>query len=231
MIGGFSGDKALLEKSNTCANISFGEDKTKIFWERILECNQNSEYPEDIIKYRFPILATSKTPDHAVGFGDGNNVEESTRGELALKPDYEDGFPNHRLAGLLYVTLHNLRDLHAGLEDGSIMDVNRSISLGEIKIPSATTASNLRNQQEVDFFGEMQGDVIAIIPILYPHIREGESFDKEYHQQIWGINPGARKDSIVNPSKIKEHLDKNPNPSLARNKVHSRIKCNRLYFD
>ena len=86
--------------------------KTKEFWEKMRQSNDRREYHNEslITKYRFHIIATSETPDHPSNFGIGKNVE-GQRGETDLQPIYRDGKPTHRLAGLLYVSLHSLKEI------------------------------------------------------------------------------------------------------------------------
>ena len=179
---------------------NFKEGKTKEFWEKMKNAHESNNYPEmKIIKYRFPIIATSKTPDHPSNFGIGNNVE-GQRGETALKPIYRDGKPTHRLAGLLYVSLHSIDEIKNGLNDKTIIDVNHS------GIPGG----HLHHQLEVDFMGKISGKVVAIIPIVYPNIIKPEKF-KKYHQNIYGMY--LNNNQIVTcPNTILRNLEIDPNP-------------------
>jgi hypothetical protein len=213
----------------------FGEDKTKEFWEKIKDSVESKEYPqEEIIKYRFPIIATSKTPDHAFKFAIGSGIEEQ-RGEGQLNPWYnwkdegtqeKEGFPYHRFAGILYVTLHNLEELQNGFSDGTIIDVNHCLSLEQIG--SDISESRYRNQHELDFLGKMTGEVIGLIPILYPNVREGSELEADYHEAIWGLTVDSRKNSVDNPINLRKILKKNAgkqefNPEMGNNKTFGKM--------
>jgi hypothetical protein len=66
----------------------FGRDRTAEFWKNVKESSASKSYPDyEVTKYRFPFIATAKAPDHGVKFAMGSNVEEATRGELALSPN------------------------------------------------------------------------------------------------------------------------------------------------
>ena len=76
---------------------------------------------------------TSKAPDHAIRFAIGRSVE-AARGETPMQPEYKDGHPTHRLAGLVYVTLHKLSDLVSERDNHSMIDINQSLKLNEIML-------------------------------------------------------------------------------------------------
>ncbi len=224
-------DQTLLEYF-TCQNLpesfknamkeyifNFSKSPIEKFW---TNCNSHNVgthsltmLPDDsIIKYRFPVIATSKAPDHAVRFAIGRNVEGATRGETAMQPDYtEDGHPTHRVAGLVYVTLHNLTDLIGRCNNHTVIDINEAISSGKIK--KGQSASRIMNQMECDFLGKIDSDsIIAVIPIIYPSMKVGESFDITYHQEIFGLNPKSKDNSVVSPTKIRKDTDSSPNPDI-----------------
>jgi hypothetical protein len=202
----------------------FDKGKTKEFWNYAKESNAAQTFPEsDVIKYRFPIIASSKTPDHPAKFSIGNNVEGATRGETAMEPEYIGGKPIHRLAGFMYVTLHKLKDLMVGFKQNTVIDVNREINLSTISYSNVFEKNNLSNQLECDFLGKMSGEVIAIIPIVYPHIR-ANGINPSYHQAIWGINPTpSAVSNITSPKKIQKDLQSQPNPDVGNTSSFGKV--------
>jgi hypothetical protein len=196
---------------------NFSTSPIESFWKN----NNDGALPDaGITKYRFPVIATSKTPDHAIRFGIGRSVE-GNRGETPMQPEYIDGYPTHRLAGFVYVTLHKLPDLMKRMDQHTLIDVNQGLKLGQIEEGNPVRVSRIKNQLECDFLGKMDSEnVVAIIPIIYPHIRDqeysrkNEKGYKAYHQSIWGLNFGAKSDNVVHPDKIKEGLNSNPNPEI-----------------
>ena len=202
----------------------FDKGKTKEFWKYAKESNAAQTFPDsDVIKYRFPIIASSKTPDHPAKFSIGNNVEGATRGETAMEPDYIGGKPLHRLAGFMYVTLHKLKDLMEGFNQRTVIDVNREINLGTISYSNVFEKNNLSNQLECDFLGKMTGEVVAIIPIVYPHVR-ANGINPSYHQAIWGINPTpSAVSNITSPKKIQKDLQSQPNPDVGNKSSFGKV--------
>ena len=170
--------------------------------------------PDDtIVKYRFPVIATSKAPDHPIRFAIGRNVEGATRGETPMQPEYIDGHPTHRVAGLVYITLHNLSDLISEQDSRTMIDVNQGLASGNIS--EGRGATRFKNQLECDFLGKMDSNrIVAVIPIIYPNMKEEESFEPTYHQSLFGLSPDNRKNSVVSPTKIKKDTDTSPNPDI-----------------
>jgi len=189
---------------------NFAASPIQNFWVN----NNDGLLPEDtIVKYRFPVIATSKAPDHPIRFAIGRNVEGATRGETAMQPDYIDGYPTHRLAGLVYITLHKLSDLVSERNEHTMIDVNQGLKIGEIGEGRGST--RFTNQLECDFLGKIDSDkIVAVIPIIYPNIKEKEHFEPAYHQAIYGLSPNSKSNTVVSPTKIKQDVDKSPNPDI-----------------
>lgn len=191
-------------------------DSIKTFWEE----NNDEILPDqesNIIKHRFPIVATSKAPDHAIRFAIGRNVEGS-KGEEPMLPQYKNGRPTHRFAGLVYITLHKLTDLIGQLNDYTMIDVNQSLKNDNIS--QGQGQIRFMHQHECDFMGKISSHTIAgVIPIVYPHIRE-KNFQENYHKDIYGINISATdRKNITSPLKIKKDLKDNPNPNIVDNNL------------
>ena len=130
-----------------------------------------------------------------------------------MQPEYIDGHPTHRLAGLVYITLHNLSDLISGHNSHTMIDVNQGLASGNIS--EGRGAPRFKNQLECDFLGKMDSDrIVAVIPIIYPSMKEGESFEPIYHQSLYGLSPDNKKNSVVSPIKIKKDTDTSPNPDI-----------------
>lgn len=182
------------------------------FWTK----NYDGQLPPDaeaVVKYRFPVIATSKAPDHAIRFAIGRNVE-GVRGENPMQPEYIDGHPTHRLAGFLYVTLHKLSDLIRERDvDHTMLDVNLATKLGIVTPDTSAKGQRFSNQLECDFLGKMSADrLVAVIPIVYPNVKQsGAGYIQQYHQAIWGINPTAGSAMVSSPTKLARDLaDCNP---------------------
>ena len=176
--------------------------------------NKDGLLPEDtIVKYRFPVIPTSKAPDHPIRYAIGSHVEGATRGENPMQPEYIGGYPTHRLAGLVYITLHKLSDLVSKRNELTMIDVNQGLKIGEIE--KGRGVSRISNQLECNFLGKIDSDkVVAVIPIIYPNIKEKEHFEPAYHQAIYGLSHNAKSNTVVSPIKIKQDVDKNPNPAI-----------------
>ncbi len=184
---------------------SFANLTSEYFWTKMFGQN----YPAGIVKYRFPIIATSKAVDHAFRFAIGRNVEGS-KGETQMNPEYDQtGHPKHRLAGLLYVTLHKLSDIVKGRIEGSVIDFNSDIG---------TTDFRRTPQLECDFFGKIDADkVICILPIIYPSIRSDHEtgFQPDYHDGIFKLSSKIEAvNGDRNTSKVKAGLWECPNPEI-----------------
>ena len=189
---------------------NFSSSPIREFWEN----NNDGVLPNDsIVKYRFPVIATSKAPDHPIRFAIGRNVEGTMRGETPMQPEYVDGHPTHRVAGFVYITLHKLSDLISESINHTMIDVNQGLSSGEIS--NGRGAERFKNQLECDFLGKMDSDrIIAVVPIVYPNMQEEAGFKPTYHQAIYGISPNSKGNSVVSPEKIKKGTDENPNPDI-----------------
>jgi len=128
-----------------------------------------------------------------------------------LQPEYNKlGHPKHRLAGLLYVTLHKLSDIVKGRIEGTIIDFNSDIHGG-------SGYKRMRTQLECDFFGKIDADKVAfVLPIIYPSIKSEnqEGWDDSYHKEIFGLTSESNFDGVDNPSKIKADLWQTPNANI-----------------
>lgn len=160
----------------------FSDNPIKKFWdtlEKIMPADS------EIVKYRFPFLPTSKAPDHPVKFGIGQNVEMQERGEKALHPLYNsDSRPQHRLAGLLYITFHSINELVALEDDKQIIDLPKLLKSDQLHSKNILTD----HQIETVFLGGISSqNIVAVIPIVYPNF--SKAFKKGYHDNIWGLTP------------------------------------------
>ncbi len=197
---------------------NFADSPIEDFWRVV----RDGSIPEDIVKYRFPVIATSKAPDHPIRFAIGRNVE-GNRGEIPMQPEYDnDGYPTHRVAGLLYITMYPLTDLVQSMKTGQAIDVNHAVKTNLIS--RGQGFERFVNQLEIDFFGKIDSNkIVCIIPIIYPHIRDAKlpkskSVDKvlediTYQISTYSISsPDKRK--VTSPEKIKADLDRSPNPDM-----------------
>ena len=149
--------------SSDVAHIEVWQNLTKI----------NEELNNDlIVKYRFPLISTSKTADHGTKYGFGTNLE-LPRGEGKLEPYYKHGKPQHRLAGFLYVIKENANEITEKLKSGKIFDI---CSLGGIN-------ALFQKQIEIAYLGGISKEnILAIIPLIYPNFSKG--FDPNYHVNV-----------------------------------------------
>lgn len=197
---------------------NFADSPIRDFWQVV----RDGSVPEDIVKYRFPVIATSKAPDHPIRFAIGRNIE-GNRGETPMQPEYDnDGYPTHRVAGLLYITMHSLTDLVQHMRTRQVIDVNHAVKTGVIV--RGQGFERFVNQLEIDFFGKIDSNkIVCIVPIIYPHIRDSKilkskSVDKiledvTYQISTYSISsPDKRK--VTSPEKIKTDLDRSPNPDM-----------------
>jgi len=163
----------------------FKDSPIQNFWENLKGIKTP---PDDIVKYRFPFISTSKAPDHPVKFAIGNNVETQSRGEKPLYPKYDNhGVPKHRLAGFLYIISHSIITLDAMEDNKEVTDITKLIKSTQL------TGNILINHQiETTFFGGIdEKNIIAIIPIIYPNF--SKRFKAGYHDIIWDlVNDGPR---------------------------------------
>ena len=168
--------------------------------------------PENIIKYRFPFISSSKAPDHAMKFAIGKNVETQSLDEKPMFPKYDDiGTPKHRLAGLLFITMHSLKEINLMERDNQMIDITKLLKTGALK----TSNKRIDNQIESTFFGSIKSDgVVAVIPIIYPNF--SKPFKKEYHNTVYGLIIECNKPG-PNPSNhytiAKEHFKGKSFPS------------------
>lgn len=192
---------------------NFLDSPIQDFWEENHSTDGTSIMPDkEIVKYRFPVIATSKAPDHAIRFAIGRNVE-AARGETPMQPEYKDGQPTHRLAGLVYVTLHNLSDLIRDQTNLTMIDVNQSLASKDIS--AGTGAPRFKNQLECDFLGKMDSDrIVAVIPVIYPNVKEGKVFQEDYHTAIYSIASTNKSNTSTSPKKLGEIVSTEPNPSI-----------------
>lgn len=156
----------------------------KAVWSKIIKLNNNLSH--DIIKYRFPFISTSKTPDHAVRYGFGINLEDK-RGEDMLNPEYNKyGCPKHRLAGLVYVIQEDATSLETSLSSGEIFDVCslRGPKPAQDQNPQKVNP-RFSNQIELAYLAGVDADkVLAIIPLVYPNF--SKKFVEGYHNTVYG---------------------------------------------
>ena len=174
----------------------FAKNPIKEFWENLV----NTVAPDQsIIKYRFPVVSTSKAPDHAIKFGFGGNVESTERGEAPVYPDYNiKSYPMHRLAGFLYVTLHSAKELQDKASDA--LDITQLLKTEQLK----TAAHRTDHQIEVMFIGGVDGKAnTIIIPLLYPNLKKG--YKAEYHK-IFGITNTTDGRLATHYPKVKKEL-------------------------
>jgi ankyrin repeat protein len=156
----------------------FQKSPIKFFWDKLKSIKTP---PEDIVKYRFPFISTSKAPDHAVKYAIGTNVEEE-RGEKPLYPKYDtNGTPKHRLAGFLYIVTHSFIDIDSMESSKEIADITKLLKTGQFKENVI-----ISHQLENSFFGGIdEKNIVAVIPIIYPNFKKG--FKSGYHDGIWGL--------------------------------------------
>lgn len=149
------------------------------FWDRVNGIDKN------IIKYRFPCVSTSKAPDHAVKFAIGKNVETQSKGEKPLYPKYDaNSYPKHRLAGLLYITLHKAQDLLELEDNNKAIDILKKYKTEKISLGQGDLY--ILYQLECNFWGYIGHDnIVAIIPIIYPNFNK--EFEAGYHDKIWRL--------------------------------------------
>jgi ankyrin repeat protein len=173
-------------------------------WEGVKELN--SELSNDIVKYRFPFISTTKAPDHAVSYGFGLRLEDA-RGEGRLNPKYDNnGKPQHRLAGLVYIIKEDAISIEEQISSGEIFDVC------SLKGPSGKGPNGqFANQIEVAYLGGVSADkVLAIIPLVYPNF--SKEFKVGYHDTVYGYSKtGYKKEAnfVKTNKKITENDLKN----------------------
>ncbi len=134
----------------------------------------NKELNNDlIVKYRFPLISTSKTADHGVKYGFGINLE-LPRGEGKLEPYYNKyGKPQHRLAGFLYVIKENAEGFIKKLKTAEIFDVCSLAGINAL----------FQKQIEIAYLGGISKEnILAIIPLIYPNF--SKDFNPSYHSKI-----------------------------------------------
>lgn len=195
---------------------NFADSPIGDFWQTV----RDGVIPEEVVKYRFPVIATSKAPDHPIRFAIGRNVE-GNRGETPMQPEYDnDGYPTHRVAGLLYITMYPLMDLVQSMQTRQVIDVNHAVKTSTID--EGRGFQRFANQLEMDFFGKLDSSkIVCIVPIIYPHIRNAALLrsgsvnveDLTYQISTFSISsPDKRK--VTSPEKIKADLDRYPNPDM-----------------
>jgi len=194
------------------------------FWDKLLESkitsasdllpDEDRNNLDNIIKYRFPLLSLSKTPKHPVEFALGNRVETQSKGEFPTTAEYNNkGFPKHRLAGLLFITLHSVSEIDFMEERNELVDMCKLLKAGKLKNNNGDDkkASRIDNQAEVTFFGGVdEENVSLVIPLLYPNF--SKHFRKGYHDDIWGLT----KETYDN---LKEEIKKDHNVDITKDIV------------
>jgi len=197
------------ENSDTAIHsfaFKFKKFPTSIIWENLRPMSP----PKSIVKYRAPILSTSKTCDHAIRYAIGRSVEKD-KGESPMNPNYDKkGHPRQRIAGLLFVMWKSLPKVRCSLESGRIVDVNQKFS------NVTDEFIRIQPQQELTFLGKIDSeDIICVIPIVWmdvPQKNEWDDEDLDFYKDIFGIDPNAYGNSISRPNKLIEALSKSPHP-------------------
>jgi hypothetical protein len=164
---------------------------------------------DSIVKYRAPIISTSKLPDHAMRYAFGRNVE-SDKGEVRLLPHYINGQqPRHRLAGFLYVSWLSLAEVAERLEKGTLVDVNQRFAMSH-------NLSRIQHQEECAFLGKIDSSqIVGVIPIVFPDVPETISKeDANFYTGIFGFNPSASINRLASPRKSQNDLQNSPNVSM-----------------
>jgi hypothetical protein len=203
---------------------NFADSPIGDFWQTV----RDGIIPEEVVKYRFPVIATSKAPDHPIRFAIGRNVE-GNRGETPMQPEYDnDGYPTHRVAGLLYITMYPLMDLVQSMQTRQAIDVNHAVKTDTID--RGQGFKRFANQLELDFFGKLDSSkIVCIVPIIYPHIRDAKlpkskSVDKvlediKYQISTYSISSPDKR-IVTSPEKLKTALDRSSNPDIMTESSH-----------
>ncbi|MCA0254845.1 MAG: hypothetical protein LCH20_05190 [Proteobacteria bacterium] len=197
---------------------NFADSPIGDFWQTV----RDGVLPEEVVKYRFPVIATSKAPDHPIRFAIGRNVE-GNRGEIPMQPEYDnDGYPTHRVAGLLYITMCPLIDLVQNMQTGQAIDINHAVKTGIVG--KGRGFQRFANQLEMDFFGKIDSSkIVCIVPIIYPHIRDNESTksksvdslleDITYQISTFSMGSPGKK-NVTSPKKLIADLGQSSNPDI-----------------
>jgi hypothetical protein len=131
-----------------------------------------------------PVVSMSKTPEHAFKFALAHFEQDKTQ---IIDPEYSsDGIPQHRLAGVIFVTLH---EYAATQNDITLFDVTRAIESDEIK-PNP----RYKPQLEVAFLGgTAEGKVVAAIPVIFPILSDNHTKDivpnSPWYQKLFKVAP------------------------------------------
>ena len=186
---------------------NFATFNTKKLWKNL----RGRETHESVVKYRAPIVSTSKTPDHAMKFAIGQNVEED-KGEVRLLPHYEQSQPGRRLAGFMFISWLSLEEVAERLENGTLVDVNQRFS-------KENNLSWIQHQNECAFLGSIDSSsIVGVVPIVFPDFSkittEKNSEFYQFFTGVFGINPEANKKWLTSPPKIQVKLDKNPDIAM-----------------
>jgi ubiquitin C-terminal hydrolase len=170
-------DKALgNDWDGIIAPSDFAMDVYKGFERLFLLTLDKKPYKQKVVKYRIPIVSTSKVPDHPFKFAMGYSVE-GFRGEQAIFPRYKNGRPKHRLAGLMYIVMHDLEEYTSMEESQQIVSAMQHYKSDELKLDS-----RIANQQETIFFGGISGKSVAlVVPLIYLN------FKNELYKKIFGL--------------------------------------------
>jgi hypothetical protein len=132
-------------------------------------------------------------------------VETQQRGEKAIDPLYDqDGKPAHRLAGLLYVTFHEVSEMFQMHEEKKVIDVPQLVKSEQLKGNILTVF-----QVETIFLGGIPSDkVVAVIPMVYPNLSKG--FKEGYHDTIWSLTETKGESPLQHFDRAKDELSKKP---------------------
>lgn len=128
-----------------------------------------------------------------------------------MRPEYHEGRPKHRVAGLIYVTLHKLSDLIRRRNEHTMIDINQGLKRGEIE--NSPGSDRIMFQNECNFLGKIDSDsVIGVVPVVYPNEQSADKFDVSYHQDIFGLDESKR--SIFDQRRVKIFNKAKVNPSI-----------------
>lgn len=129
-----------------------------------------------------------------------------------MQPNYdEEGYPTHRVAGLLYVTMYPLAELVDAINNRNSIDVNWAVKHRDIS--KGPGFERFANQLEVDFFGKIDNNkIVCVVPIIYPNVRNSSESDT-YHLYTYSLG-SQNKTNITSPEKLRKDFVKEANPDI-----------------
>lgn len=151
-----------------------------------------------------PVVSTSKTPEHAFKFSIAHLEGDKTK--IVDPMYYDDGTPKHRLAGVIFVTMHQL----SGYDAEYKQDITW-VTQGQIKTCNSSNKAtgihpHYRSQLEVTFSGGItEGPIVAAIPVVFPNLSDGHlgkskmsSFYNKVFKSFGGVSgPSHYKSSVT----------------------------------